>query len=213
MAALNFPDPNVTTTYNPGFGTSYTWNATYGAWVADAPSGGGGGTAATLAEAAAGTLNTVFSSPETAVPKDAAGMTGAAIIPGGTTAEQPASAVAGMVRFNSDNGVMEFYDGTAWSTIGGGGGSVLLYQYGGFGTTTLFTHGLGLSSATVNAAFSGFITNGQGKFWCWAGSAHATGALQNNATPSVSTNTVVLGNNGTSTINSASLGAHWAYTV
>jgi hypothetical protein len=84
-------------------------------WVQATPSGGGGSTvvAATLAEAAAGTLNTVFSSPQTAVPKDAAGMTGAAILPAGTTGQRPAG-VAGRTRFNSTIGALEFFNGTLW---------------------------------------------------------------------------------------------------
>jgi len=84
-------------------------------WVAAAPPGGGSSlTAATLVQAAAGTLNTVFSSPQTSVPKDASGMTGAAILPAGTSAQQPATPVAGMTRLNTDTKTLEFYDGTAW---------------------------------------------------------------------------------------------------
>jgi hypothetical protein len=81
----------------------------------------GGGTAATLAEAAAGTINTKFSSPQTAVPKDAAGMTGAALLPTGTNAQRTAiaSPVAGMTRFNTDYtpDSLEVYDGAAWKQV------------------------------------------------------------------------------------------------
>jgi len=67
---------------------------------------------ATLAEAAAGTLTTVYSSPETAVPKDASGMTGAALIPTGTTAESPSTQVAGMLRRDSTVGAFFASNGT-----------------------------------------------------------------------------------------------------
>ena len=79
--------------------------------------------AATLAEAAAGTLNTVFSSPQTAVPKDASGMTGAALVPGGTTLQRPGTTVTGMLRYNSTTlpATMEFWDSAAWSSVGGAG--------------------------------------------------------------------------------------------
>jgi hypothetical protein len=79
----------------------------------------GGGTAATLPEAAAGTLNTVFSSPQTAVPKDASGMTGAAILPSGTLLQRPATPVAGMQRFNTDSGYEEVYTGATlgWQNL------------------------------------------------------------------------------------------------
>jgi len=105
--------------------------------------------AATLAEAAAGTLNTVYLSPETGIAKDASGVTGAALIPGGTTAQQPATPVTGMVRYNSDTSpaVMEWYNGTAWSTTWGvssasgtGIGAVVLGTSGApslFGSITL----------------------------------------------------------------------------
>jgi hypothetical protein len=76
-----------------------------------------GSPAATLAEAAAGTINTKFSSPETAVPKNAAGMTGAAILPGGTTAQQPAGAASGWLRYNSTIKSLEFYTNSKWLPI------------------------------------------------------------------------------------------------
>jgi hypothetical protein len=87
--------------------------------------------AATLAEAATGTSNTVYSSPQTAVPKDASGMTGAALMPGGTTAQQPGTPVTGMVRYNNQGGTpattyMEWYDGATWQTAWGAGGGALL---------------------------------------------------------------------------------------
>jgi hypothetical protein len=44
--------------------------------------------------------------------------TGAIVVPSGTTALQP-TGVTGMIRFNTDVGKLEFYNGTVWSTIGG----------------------------------------------------------------------------------------------
>ena len=77
--------------------------------------------AATLAQAAAGTLASVANTPVTSVPKDASGMTGAALIPGGNNAARPATPVTGMFRYNSQAAPasMEFWDGTAWSAVGG----------------------------------------------------------------------------------------------
>jgi len=75
---------------------------------------------ATLAEAATGTDATRASTPETSVPKNAAGMTGAALIPGGNNAARPGTPVKGMTRYNDDDGdpaYMEFYNGTSWSPI------------------------------------------------------------------------------------------------
>jgi hypothetical protein len=55
----------------------------------------------------------VFSSPQTAVPKDASGMTGAAILPSGTDAQRTAitTPVVGMQRYNTDSGYEEVYTG------------------------------------------------------------------------------------------------------
>lgn len=39
----------------------------------------------------------------------------------GTTAQRPASPALGMIWFNTDLASFEGYDGTAWSTVGGGG--------------------------------------------------------------------------------------------
>jgi hypothetical protein len=47
--------------------------------------------------------------------------TGASLLPVGTSAQQPAGPTAGMLRFNSETGQFEGYNGTAWGAIGGGG--------------------------------------------------------------------------------------------
>jgi len=51
----------------------------------------------------------------------AIGSTGALTLPVGTTAQQPTPAT-GMIRFNSDTGTIEVYNGTAWGAVAGGGG-------------------------------------------------------------------------------------------
>jgi hypothetical protein len=112
--ALLFPTtPTPGQTYAAPNGITYTWDNTLQVWTGGAGGGGSTVTAASLAEAAAGTLNTVYSSPQTAVPKDAAGMTGAAIIPSGTDAQRAAIAapVVGMQRFNTTTGYFEGYTG------------------------------------------------------------------------------------------------------
>jgi hypothetical protein len=78
---------------------------------------------ATLVEAAAGTLATSALTPETGVPKNASGMTGAAILPGGTTAQQPGGAADGWFRYNSTLKVLEYYTNSAWLPIVAGGGT------------------------------------------------------------------------------------------
>jgi len=68
---------------------------------------------ATAAEAAAGTSVTLAAPVAFSVPKDAANMTGAAILPSGTNAQRVAIAtpVVGMTRFNTDSGYEEVYTG------------------------------------------------------------------------------------------------------
>lgn len=78
---------------------------------------------ATLAEAATGTLATSALTPETGVPKNASGMTGAAILPGGTTGQQPGGASDGWFRYNSTLKVLEYYANSAWLPLVFGGGT------------------------------------------------------------------------------------------
>ena len=54
-------------------------------------------------------------------------------LPAGPTADRVASPTAGMTRYNTNVGTVEFYDGTAWrpvtgiskGTIGSGGQSIM----------------------------------------------------------------------------------------
>lgn len=117
---LNTFSPTSTPLANTSNSFTYVYDTVLGVWTGQAGGGGGGGlTAATLAEAAAGTINTKANTPETSVPKDAAGMTGAALLPKGTTAQRPAAPVSGMTRLNTDTSPqLEVYNGSAWAPIG-----------------------------------------------------------------------------------------------
>jgi hypothetical protein len=44
-------------------------------------------------------------------------------LPSGTEAQRPSPSSA-MIRFNTDSGQFEGYNGTAWTEIGGGGGGI-----------------------------------------------------------------------------------------
>lgn len=76
---------------------------------------------ANAAASQAGTSATLVNTPAFSVPKDAAGMTGAALLPAGTDAQRPGTPVAGMLRMNTtlNPDSMEAYDGTAaaWRQI------------------------------------------------------------------------------------------------
>jgi hypothetical protein len=46
--------------------------------------------------------------------------TGAVALPAGTTAQEPSSPTAGMIRYNTTTNNFEGYNGTSWGLIGGG---------------------------------------------------------------------------------------------
>jgi hypothetical protein len=149
--------PTAGTTVNQAMDGSLYWDSNLSAlfiryndgvttqWVQATPSGNTL-QAATLAEAAAGTLFNVYSSPQTAVPKDAAGMTGAAIIPGGTNAQQPGTPVGGMLRMNTDYtpDYLEVYNAelSAWKRIAYEPDIVSVTDYTATNGSTLPTAGL-----------------------------------------------------------------------
>ena len=47
--------------------------------------------------------------------------TGAVLLSKGTTGQRPASSFSGQIRFNTTTSQFEGYNGTAWSSVGGGG--------------------------------------------------------------------------------------------
>jgi len=121
---LNTFSPASTPLINTSNTNVYLYDTGLGVWTAGGA--GGGLSAASLAQAAAGTVDTVANTPKTSVPKDAAGMTGAAILSSGTQAQRPGAPSVGMTRVNTATKALEFYDGTNWksvvSSIGDSGG-------------------------------------------------------------------------------------------
>jgi trimeric autotransporter adhesin len=77
--------------------------------------------------------------------------TGALLLPVGSTAQEPVVPVQGMLRYNSDNSVLEYYNGTAW--ISEGSGSVTSVATGAG-----LTGGTITTSGTISVATNG-ITN------------------------------------------------------
>jgi hypothetical protein len=79
---------------------------------------------AIAAKADASTVNSANAAQDALIAlkldKTDTGTTGAAKIPAGTTAQQPASPAAGYLRFNTTTGKYEGHNGTAWAAIGGG---------------------------------------------------------------------------------------------
>ena len=59
-------------------------------------------------------------------------------IPAGTTGQRP-SAATGMMRWNTTDGALEVYNGTAWTAVGTGSSNKVLDTFTGDGSTTTFT--------------------------------------------------------------------------
>ena len=66
------------------------------------------------------------------------GGTGALRIPQGTTGQRP-SAATGQLRWNTTDGALEVYNGSAWTAVGTGSSNKILDTFTGNGSTTAFT--------------------------------------------------------------------------
>jgi len=101
---------------------------------------------ANLAASQAGTSATLVSTPAFSVPKDAANMTGAAILPSGTTGQQPGVPVGGMLRMNTDYtpDYLEVYNAelSAWKRLAYEPDIVSVTDYTATNGSTLPTAGL-----------------------------------------------------------------------
>jgi hypothetical protein len=109
---LNTYSPSSTPLTNTTNGFTYVYNTGLGVWTASTGAAVVPLTAATFAEAAAGTLTTVYSSPATAIPKTTAGMTGYAILPSSATA----STTTAYLHYNTTSNHLEYGNGTVSKT-------------------------------------------------------------------------------------------------
>ena len=91
------------------------------------------------------------------------------LVPKGTTAERPVSPANGQLRYNTDNGQFEGYQGGAWGQLGGGatgGGGDEVFVENGVTVTTNYTLSTGKNAMSVgpiqiNAGISVTIPSGQ----------------------------------------------------
>ena len=97
--------------------------------------------------------------------------TGSAVMPSGTTGERDGSPSAGYMRFNSTLSKFEGYNGSAWSSVGGGatgGGSDAIFIENGQTVTTDYTITSGNNAGTFGpvAVASGVtVTVPSGSVW------------------------------------------------
>ena len=97
--------------------------------------------------------------------------TGSLTVPGGTEAQRTGSPAAGMIRFNTTISQYEGYDGSAWTSIGGGatgGGSDNVFYENAQTVTTDYTFSAGTNAMstgpiTINSGVT--VTVGTGQNW------------------------------------------------
>jgi hypothetical protein len=82
--------------------------------------------------------------------------TGAITLPGSITGDRPASAVAGMLRYNSSFTSLEYYDNTSWIQLSVGGGTVTSVNASGSNGVTV--SGVPITSTGTIAIGLGNIT-------------------------------------------------------
>ena len=113
-----------------------------------------------------GSVGVGTTSPQALLDVYGTGTTSAMIVPRATTANRPATGVAGMLRYNTDNTSLEMFNGSIWSnltTAAGGSGSYL--PLAGGTLTGVVAHPLGSASApSINFgdATSGLYSTGSG---------------------------------------------------
>jgi hypothetical protein len=80
------------------------------------------------------------------------------VIPTGSAAQRPDSPNFGMIRYNTDSGLVEFYNGSIWSTLSTGGSiTYTVDDFTGNGVQTVFTMSVAESTATQLIVFVGSI--------------------------------------------------------
>jgi hypothetical protein len=82
--------------------------------------------------------------------------TNSMIVPVGTTLERPTGA-AGMLRFNTSQGLLEFHDGTGWSSTAGNFTVISYTNYSGDGSTLNFTLSESSTTASTLVAINGIV--------------------------------------------------------
>lgn len=80
------------------------------------------------------------------------------VLPTGNSANRPDFPAFGMIRYNTDSGLVEFFNGSIWSTLSTGGSiTYTVDDFVGDGSTTVFTMSVAESTATQLIVFVGSI--------------------------------------------------------
>jgi len=80
------------------------------------------------------------------------------VLPTGSSATRPEYPTFGMIRYNTDLGFVEFFNGTRWNTLSAGGSiSYTVDDFVGNGSQTVFTMSVAESSVQNIMVFVGSI--------------------------------------------------------
>ena len=80
------------------------------------------------------------------------------VLPTGSTAQRPDDPIFGLIRYNTDSGLIEFFDGTIFQSLSTGGGiTYTVDSFTGDGSTTIFTMSEQESNAQYITVFVGSI--------------------------------------------------------
>jgi hypothetical protein len=80
------------------------------------------------------------------------------VMPTGSAAQRPDSPNFGMIRYNTDSGLVEFYNGSSWLTISTGGSiTYTVDDFTGNGVQTVFNMSIAEDTATQLIVFVGSI--------------------------------------------------------
>jgi hypothetical protein len=80
------------------------------------------------------------------------------VLPAGTSSNRPDIPVFGMIRFNTDSGFVEFFNGTVWDALSPSGSiTYTVDDFTGDGVTTVFNMSSAVSNAQQIMVFVGSI--------------------------------------------------------
>lgn len=80
------------------------------------------------------------------------------VLPTGSSATRPDNPAFGMIRYNTDSGLVEFFNGSVWSSLSTGGSiTYTVDDFTGNGVQTVFTMSVAESTATQLIVFVGSI--------------------------------------------------------
>jgi hypothetical protein len=80
------------------------------------------------------------------------------VLPAGSTAQRPDDPIFGLIRYNTDSGLIEFFDGLIFQSLSPGGGiTYTVDSFTGDGSTTVFTMSEVESNAQYITVFVGSI--------------------------------------------------------